>query len=230
MIVALQIVPNFIPIRIITDSTYVINGLTKHLPTWESHGWINVKNAPLFKKAAYLLRRRTATSHFKWVKGHNGDQGNEGSDALAKEGAQKEHPDNIDLAIPKEFDVQGAKLSTITQAIAYRGIIESKPLQERDAAKRNLQKARDAVKNYCDTLETDEAIWQSLRKKVLRTRVKQFLYKTMHNVYMVGSTWQRVRGAEQRQFCTICQVEDSMEHILTECNTPPRRIVWNLAQ
>jgi ribonuclease HI len=228
-IVAIQTVPHFVPIRIVTDSTYVINGLTKHLLTWENHGWINVKNAPFFRKAAYLLRRRTATSHFKWVKGHSGDQGNEGSDTLAKEGAQKARPDNLDLSIPKEFDVQGAKLSTITQAIAYKGVIRSKPPQEREAAIRNLQRTRDAVKDYCGTLETDGAIWHSLRKKVLRTRVKQFLYKTMHNVYMIGSTWRHIPRSENRQFCAICHVEDNMEHILTDCNTPPRRLIWDLA-
>lgn len=62
------------------------------------------------------LKRRSATTHFKWIKGHSGDQGNEASDVLAKEGARKERPDEIDLSIPKEFDLQGAKLSTINQA------------------------------------------------------------------------------------------------------------------
>jgi ribonuclease HI len=229
-VLAIQAVPHFVPIKLVTDSTYVINGLTKHLLTWENHGWINIKNAHFFKKAAHLLRRRTATTHFKWVKGHNGNQGNEGSDALAKEGAQKAIPDILDLSIPKEFDVQGAKLCTITQAIAYKGIIESKPQRERETATRNLQRTRDAVNDYCGSQETNETIWYSLRKKVLRTRVKQFLYKTMHNVYMVGSKWRHIRGAQERQSCTICHVEDSMEHILTECSTLSRRTVWNLAQ
>ena len=108
--------------------------------------------------------------------------------------------------------------------------MESKPPREREAATRNLQRTRDAVNDYCASQETDETIWYSLRKRVLRTRVQQFLYKTMHNVYKVGSAWSHVQNAEQRQFCTICQVEDSMEHILTECNTLPRRTIWNLAQ
>jgi ribonuclease HI len=49
---------------------YVIDGLTKHLQTWEDNGWINIKNTDLFKKAAYLLKRRMAPTAFKWVKGH----------------------------------------------------------------------------------------------------------------------------------------------------------------
>ena len=47
---------------------------------------------------------------------------------------------------------------------------------------------------------------------------------------MVRSTWRQVRGSENRQLCTICEAEDSMEHILTECNTPPQRLIWNLAR
>jgi ribonuclease HI/exonuclease III len=229
-IFAIQTIPNFVPLKIKTDSTYVINGLTKYLLTWENQGWINIKNAQLFKKAAYLLRRRTATTHLKWVKGHNGELGNEESDALAKEGAQKPTPDDLDLSIPNEFDVQGAKLSALTQAITYRGIMNRKRPNEREAATRNLQRTRQAVQDYNNTQETDETIWLSLTKKVLRTRVKQFLYKTMHNTYMVGSAWNRIQNAEHRGICAVCHVEDSMEHILIQCNSLPRRKVWELAQ
>jgi ribonuclease HI len=99
----------------------------------------------MFKKAAYQLKRRTATTHFKWIKGHNGNQGNEESDTLAKRGAEKEIPDNIDLTIPMEFDIQGAKMSTITQAIAYQGIMKRKPQHDRRPTTENLQRTRAAV-------------------------------------------------------------------------------------
>ncbi len=46
----------FQPLEISTDSKYVINGLTTHLDQWENQGWIGIKNAPLFKKVAHLLR------------------------------------------------------------------------------------------------------------------------------------------------------------------------------
>lgn len=55
-IVAIQKTPHFCLLEIITDSKYVIKGLTEHLHEWEDKGWIKVKNAHLFKVAAFLLK------------------------------------------------------------------------------------------------------------------------------------------------------------------------------
>lgn len=113
-------ISTFWPLIIKTDSQYVIKGLTTHLRVWEDQGWIGIKNSRLFKKAAYLLRKRTAPTLFEWVKGHSGDEGNEQSDMLAKEGASKDQPDDLPLDIPPEYDLQGAKLATMTQVLAYK--------------------------------------------------------------------------------------------------------------
>jgi ribonuclease HI len=112
------------PLKIITDSKYTINSLTTHLREWEDRGWIGIKNRKLFKKAAYTLKRRTAPTTFQWTKGHNGNIGNKESDCLTKEGAEREEPGELNIEIPKEFDLQGAKLAALTQAKAYRGILE----------------------------------------------------------------------------------------------------------
>ncbi len=74
---AISVTPPFQPLTIILDLKYVIKGLTDNLNTWENSRWIGIKNSALFKRAAYLLKCCTTTTHFKWVKGHNGDQGNE---------------------------------------------------------------------------------------------------------------------------------------------------------
>jgi len=43
---------------------------------------------------------------------------------LAKEGAEKEIPEPIDIQILTDFDVQGAKLATINHVTAYKGILK----------------------------------------------------------------------------------------------------------
>jgi hypothetical protein len=94
---------------------------------------------------AHLLRIWTAPTTFQWVKGHDGNKGNEGSDILAKEGAMKIKEDQIDLMIPNEFDVQGPKLNTLTQAITYRGIKEARKAPTRRTTQEHLQRMRNAI-------------------------------------------------------------------------------------
>ena len=109
VIIALQEIPHLRPVEIVPTPKYTINGLTTHLRNWEDIGWIGIQNAALFKKAAFLMKRRSAKTTFSWVKAHRGTLGNKESDKLAKEGAEKDRPDTLDLQIPPEFDLQGSK-------------------------------------------------------------------------------------------------------------------------
>ena len=208
----------------------MINGLTTHLTEWEDNGWIGIKNAPLFKKAAYLLKRRSAPTLFKWVKGHSGDEGNEGSDQLAKEGAEKANPDELNLKIPKEFNLQGAKLATLSQAIAYKGILEQRGPYTQLETSNNLESAQIAIAEYTQTLETDETIWRGLQKPTIRIKIRQFLYKAMYETQKIGHFWSHIPGYKERQNCPTCQVPESMTHILIHCRATPVRAIWHLAR
>ena len=230
VIAAVNSLPNFCKLKIVTDSRYVIDGLTENLTNWEDRGWIEIKNADMFKRAVYLLKRQTALTIFKWVKGHQGIRGNEESDKLAKEGTGKEEPDNLPLEIPKEFDLQGAKLSTLSQAIAYRGIRERKIKEPRPATNRNIDLIREAILEHSRNDETDEAIWKSLRKRTIRIRVQQFIYKAINDTPMIGAKWTNIQGYEERGECKSCKVREDMSHILLTCKEPPVAIIWKLAR
>ena len=128
------------------------------------------------------------------------------------------------------FDLQGAKLSALSQAIAYRGIMERQPRNHRETTSGNLQSTREAIRNYNNILETDETLWSGIRRRTLRTRVRQFMYKAMHGTQKVGKYWQHLENAEQREFCTTCGVTESMEHILIRCQATPRSIIWRQAE
>lgn len=76
-------------VRLHTDSTYVRNGITNWLPSWQRHGWRTsdrkpVKNAELWQRLAAAVERHRV--EWLWVKGHAGDEGNERADALANLG------------------------------------------------------------------------------------------------------------------------------------------------
>ena len=230
IIEAISKVAPYQPLKIITDSKYAIEGLTTHLENWENDGWIDIKNADLFRKAAHLLRLRTAKTRFQWIKGHNGDQGNEESDSLAKRGATKQTIDILDLEIPIEFDVQGAKLATLMQAKAYRGILGKKKHEPRRTTERNFQLTREVISKITKEEETDASIWRGTRKTTIRPLIQQFLFRSMHGIYMVGKYWRNIPNCKERETCRICNTTDSMEHALTKCEDENTKKIWSLAR
>jgi ribonuclease HI len=69
-----------------TDSKYVCTGIEEWLPQWEKRGWKTadrkpVKNLDLWQ--ALDAARAPHRIHWKWVKGHAGNAGNERVDQLA---------------------------------------------------------------------------------------------------------------------------------------------------
>jgi len=76
-------------VQLFTDSKYVLDGITKWLPNWERRNWQTaskqpVKNVDLWQRLVAAKQRHTVDWH--WVKGHNGDPGNERADELARQG------------------------------------------------------------------------------------------------------------------------------------------------
>ncbi len=76
-------------ITIVTDSTYVKNGITDWLARWKRNGWRNaakkpVKNSDLWQALDAAQARHKVRWH--WVKGHAGHAENERADALARAG------------------------------------------------------------------------------------------------------------------------------------------------
>jgi ribonuclease HI len=83
LIAAMKIVGSE-PCQIYTDSEFWINVLTKWAPGWKAKGWVKkggIKNLDLVQEAyeLYVLSR----VQFVWIRGHNGDIGNEQADIWA---------------------------------------------------------------------------------------------------------------------------------------------------
>jgi ribonuclease HI len=76
-----------------SDSQYVVKGLTEWRKGWERRQWRAstggpVKNADLWKALFATVDSFQGRANFEWVRGHNGDPGNERADRLALEGLQ----------------------------------------------------------------------------------------------------------------------------------------------
>jgi len=73
------------------DSQYVLKGMTEWIAGWKARGWQTaskqpVKNVDLWQQLDALVHGAGHTIAWRWVRGHNGDPGNEQADALANRG------------------------------------------------------------------------------------------------------------------------------------------------
>ena len=79
-----------------TDSTYVRDGITKWIESWKARGWRTAAKKPVKNEDLWRLLDTAAAKHdihWKWVKGHAGDPGNERADELANQGMTIYKPD-----------------------------------------------------------------------------------------------------------------------------------------
>jgi ribonuclease HI len=68
-------------IKIYSDSTYVVKGVTEWLPGWVKTKFVGKKNVDLWKQ--YLTVSDGLDVSFQWVKAHNGHSENELVDSIA---------------------------------------------------------------------------------------------------------------------------------------------------
>ncbi len=76
-------------VRLFTDSQYVLKGMTEWLPGWKARGWKTADRKPVKNVDLWQRLEQAAAAHqvqWVWVRGHNGDPGNERADALANRG------------------------------------------------------------------------------------------------------------------------------------------------
>ena len=76
---------NGAPCVIYTDSEFWINVVTKWAPGWEKRGWTkkggDIKNLDIVRELYELYSNSQA--ELRWVRGHEGDEGNELADTWA---------------------------------------------------------------------------------------------------------------------------------------------------
>ncbi len=76
------------------DSEYVRKGITEWVHGWKARGWRTaakqpVKNVELWQRLDALVATSGHQIDWHWVRGHNGNPGNERADALANRGVDQ---------------------------------------------------------------------------------------------------------------------------------------------
>jgi ribonuclease HI len=80
-IAALESLPEGSRVRLVSDSEYVIKGITQWMPGWKRRAWKKVKNRDLWERLDRARDRHQVD--WEWVRAHNGDTMNERADKLA---------------------------------------------------------------------------------------------------------------------------------------------------
>ncbi|MFI7742972.1 RNase H family protein [Kocuria rhizosphaericola] len=189
------------PLRVLCDSQYVINSITKWMPGWKKKGWKKkdgkpVLNVELMKALDAAMAGRDV--HFEWVKGHAGHELNEAADLRARavatafqtgrpapegpgfDGAAR-HPGGESPRTPAPRPVEAPEPD------AFEDRHDPDLLSELLAHEEELARGRTAG-------ETVQALEQDLLRPEVRadpSRLGQLLHEAFTEVGASGSWWSR---------------------------------------
>ena len=79
-------------VKVITDSQYVVKGMTEWIQNWIRRNWLTSQKKPVLNKELWKELLSLSRQHkidWQWIKGHNGHPDNERCDQLAREAIMK---------------------------------------------------------------------------------------------------------------------------------------------
>lgn len=80
-------------VEILSDSQYVIKGITLWVGGWQKRGWVKSNGQPVLNQDLWLQLMEQVARHevkWTWVKGHNGHDFNEQADEMANAEARRQ--------------------------------------------------------------------------------------------------------------------------------------------
>ena len=88
----------------VSDSKYLVKGMTEWIPGWVTRGWRRkggaIENLPLWQKLVQAAEGHSV--RWRWVRGHNDHPKNEYADLLAQRAAERQERSNG--LVPSGFD------------------------------------------------------------------------------------------------------------------------------
>jgi len=92
VIKALEALKKKCDVRVVTDSNYVVQGITSWITQWRKNNWKNSQKQQVMNKDLWLKLSDLSVLHaieWKWVRGHDGHAENERCDILARQAIKK---------------------------------------------------------------------------------------------------------------------------------------------
>ena len=91
-IMALEALKRPVSVRLVTDSRYVQDGITRWIHGWRRNGWKTAAKKPVANQELWQRLDAAMAPHqveWAWVKGHAGHPENERCDSLARNQAER---------------------------------------------------------------------------------------------------------------------------------------------
>jgi ribonuclease HI len=107
-ITALEALKRPSKVKVVSDSEYVIKGITEWIDAWRAKGWKKVKNRDLWERLAAAVEPHEV--EWEWVRGHSGDVMNERVDELAV--AEAERQKALTMGTGKKAALEAARTAT----------------------------------------------------------------------------------------------------------------------
>jgi ribonuclease HI len=167
-------------ISVFTDSSYVINGITKWIWGWRKKGWKtsegkDVANVEFWKRLSALVARREEAIEWKYVRGHSGVPGNERVDEIAVAFSKGDRPAlysgpllKYDIAIydlPDDTEVPqpSAKKKAAEPAYSYLSLVGNTPARHASWAEceRRVKGVSGAKFKKCASADEEKAVLAS---------------------------------------------------------------------
>jgi ribonuclease HI len=87
----LAALPHGASVLLFSDNQSLVENLSRHLHRWSESGFAKVDPfiVPSLQRIAASIGTKQLTVRWQWLRGHNGNAGNERADALAAKGARE---------------------------------------------------------------------------------------------------------------------------------------------
>jgi ribonuclease HI len=89
---ALKLIKRPCKIQIITDSNYMVKGMTQWIHGWIKKNWINAQKKPVLNRDLWEELLKLSQGHdieWHWIRGHQGHPENERCDQIARQALKK---------------------------------------------------------------------------------------------------------------------------------------------
>ncbi|KAJ7032636.1 hypothetical protein C8F04DRAFT_1184821 [Mycena alexandri] len=226
---AIQNLPWETSIHFCLKSKRIIRTLTTNLAECEDNDWADTEDKHLLKVIAVALRAKGTRCTLREASESDIENMRLALE-LATQGLDEGDPTVLITEIPLSYDLKGIKLKAGSQRTFYKAIQANRPKPQRRKTTIMLDMTRHATRILSGSTPTDSQIWLSIRHQDISRTTRDFMWRCLHQAYKVGEYWRNIPNYEHYATCPHCRVDESMEHILLECDAPGQEKLWNLAQ